>query len=185
VSQLLKHHFADPIGFLAITSDPNRIPIAEVDGVIYRFWMNFGSAIIVGAKTCFRRHILPGTQSVTGPKIIADDIFQLWWCEKCQLFYRRDQVHDRCYQILRVPEDPSEYRHPLSCRILCDKPQLRRPHFTCRICRLRKVLDGKEPKIMEVVPYFFFMSYRCRHHSPWRKAIYKKLMSLLEFLSNY
>jgi hypothetical protein len=64
----------------------------------------------------------------------------------------------KMFQVFRL--DRSEFKvrtkiSPLTCwhnECLCHK-KLRRPHLTCFPCRLRKVVSGELPPVIEVMPY--------------------------------
>jgi hypothetical protein len=66
------------------------------------------------------------------------------------------------------------------CRQLC-KYLLRRPHLSCRGCRLKAVNQGKKPRILEVEPYVLLLE---KNRSRLKARLCKLFLSLAEVFSS-
>jgi len=65
------------------------------------------------------------------------------------------------------------------CRQICGY-RLRRPHLSCRGCRLKKVNSGKIPRILEVEPYVILFR---KNRGALKKRVSKLFCSLAEIFS--
>jgi hypothetical protein len=59
------------------------------------------------------------------------------------------------------------------------KKTLHKPHLTCLNCRIRKYVNNEIPQTLQVVPYILLVQ---TNRKKWKKAICKKLLSIIEFL---
>lgn len=66
------------------------------------------------------------------------------------------------------------------CRQICGY-RLRRPHLSCRGCRLKKVNNGKIPRILEVEPYVILFA---KNRGILKKRVSKLFCSLAEVFSS-
>jgi len=92
--------------------------------------------------------------------------------------------YGRYYQHVVVPKafkrKSSAFAFP--CQGLCGH-NLRRPHFSCLFCRLRRVCFDKMPSLFEVRPYVLLIK-RERRLRKVKDILLKKLLTLAEFLAN-
>jgi len=69
-----------------------------------------------------------------------------------------------------------------ACRSLCGK-SLRRPHFTCLFCRLRRAYYGKMSNKIEVTAYLLLIR-RDRRFAKVKAVVLKRLLAICEWLAN-
>jgi hypothetical protein len=86
----------------------------------------------------------------------------------------------RFYQVFKAAP-PGKYRMASSqCKTLCGRP-LKRLHWTCLFCRMRRVAIGELPPEFGV-DLVLFTKRRGRRLERQRNFLIKKLMNLIEFL---
>jgi hypothetical protein len=85
------------------------------------------------------------------------------------------------FQVFRTPKSHKRIS-PWTCwkqNHICKKT-LHRPHLTCLNCRIRKYVSGEIPQSLQIAPYILLVQI---NRKGWKKAVCKKLLSIIEFLS--
>ena len=89
------------------------------------------------------------------------------------------------YEHIEIPKNiQKEKKHSfaLPCQVLCGK-NLKRPHWSCSYCRLRKVWLGELPPTFPVT-VLLFMVLKKRRFATIKNFLIKQLSRLMELLAN-
>ena len=82
---------------------------------------------------------------------------------------------------LPEPKKVRRARFAPRCRNLCGH-DLKRPHFTCHVCRYRKIQKGELPVLVPVRVYVLSMGTN-RQFEGLQAWLVKKLLALVEFIA--
>lgn len=97
----------------------------------------------------------------------------LEWADGLSLLCTIDGSPGGLYQVFTFPKVDGD------CRKICGYA-LRRPHLSCRGCRLKAVNNGKIPRILQVDPYVILFA---KNRGVLKKRISKLFVSLAEVFS--
>jgi len=85
------------------------------------------------------------------------------------------------YSLPEPQENVRRARFAPKCVNLCGH-DLKRPHLTCRVCRYRKIKDGKLSVLVPVTVYVLSMG-RNRRFERFQRWLVKKLLALVEVVA--
>lgn len=95
----------------------------------------------------------------------------------------RDRKGQFWQEFINFPKEIRHARFPRPyCVELCGR-DLRRPHFTCLFCRIRKIYEGKLPSKLPIDPPVTLLPYANRRFARVRAFLVRKLFNIAELLS--
>jgi hypothetical protein len=110
----------------------------------------------------------------------------LKWAPPNSILVEDIETHDT-YQYFRVDLHKYQKNKGALCSSLCGH-QLKRFHFSCLFCRLRRVAFGKLPPLLQITPYILVIrtdSQAVNVRFPIIRFLAKNLQSLVETLYSW
>jgi hypothetical protein len=111
-------------------------------------------------------------------QVKAKEIFHI--SEHSGIFAGEDGKYYQIFPERPVMPETSKNGGP-RCQSLCGRA-MRRPHWTCLFCRIRRVAMGELPQVLEVGVYMLTIR-KGRSHWRIKNILIRRLMNVAEFLA--